>query len=340
MLLVVWAASFGLNECGLPEIDQDTPPHEEASVNQPSHLNNIPNTQQRPSISRQRKGRKVKVDAMLREILELIDFHGVMRRPTWDGVRVLLLVLPLMEGDLPCSIHHPHRAYIIYRRPPSREDGHAASRFLSSPSIMCPRWVINSIFSRRFGRYSPPLTGLLVRSYSRRYNNRYARRPPSSASVPSIPAKGNATNILNRNIDDLDVFQNTFPTPGPDGSNFSPGPSSVTLHSGHGVVQAKFQRGSSVQSLLRLSQLFSLPLQLSTIARRVHSVLTGPKAVRRAEEHGLVDAHGMREIWDDLDHCWDAFDGMRTSSEGSDTELYVSAWQVSFNSVSYNIGQL
>jgi len=144
--------------------------------------------------------------------------------------------------------------------------------------------------------------------------------------------EGNVTKIFNSNADDLDAFQITLPTPDPDGSSFSPGPSSVTSnrpHSGHGIVQTKFQRGSSVQSLLRLSQLFCLPIQLSTIARRVHSVLTGPKAVQRAEEHGLVDAHGMREIWDDLDHCWEAFDVMRTSSEVSDIEPYVSTWQVS-----------
>jgi len=153
MLLVVWAASFGLNECGLPEIDQDTPSHEETSP-ELSHLNNnISNTQRRPSISlRQRKSRKV--DAMLREILELIDFHGVMRRPTWDGVRVLLLVLPLMEGDLICPVHQPHRAHYIQRptlsrrwpcsKPPSLRPKHYV------PSLdhrLCPLLMIPTMFS-------------------------------------------------------------------------------------------------------------------------------------------------------------------------------------------------
>jgi hypothetical protein len=59
-------------------------------------------------------------------------------------------------------------------------------------------------------------------------------------------------------------------------------------------------------------------------------VLTGPKAIKRAEEHGLVDAHGMREIWEDLDHCWKEFDAMRrTNSDALDIEQYVGVWQVS-----------
>jgi hypothetical protein len=32
-------------------------------------------------------------------ILEEIDACGILRKPTWDGVRVLLLLLPLTEGE-------------------------------------------------------------------------------------------------------------------------------------------------------------------------------------------------------------------------------------------------
>jgi hypothetical protein len=35
---------------------------------------------------------------MIREILHLIDIHALLRRPTWDGVRVLLLIIPLTQG--------------------------------------------------------------------------------------------------------------------------------------------------------------------------------------------------------------------------------------------------
>lgn len=33
---------------------------------------------------------------MVREILGLIDEHGLLRKPTWDGVRVL--IMPLTKG--------------------------------------------------------------------------------------------------------------------------------------------------------------------------------------------------------------------------------------------------
>lgn len=32
-------------------------------------------------------------------ILDEIDAAGILRKPTWDGVRVLLLLLPLTEGE-------------------------------------------------------------------------------------------------------------------------------------------------------------------------------------------------------------------------------------------------
>lgn len=104
--------------------------------------------------------------------------------------------------------------------------------------------------------------------------------------------------------------------------------------SSHGLFpQMESQSSPAAQIFFRTSQLFSLPLHLSTICRKVHYVLTGPKATRRAEEHGLVDAHGMREIWDDLDLCWKQFDSMRrngsSDQESIGFEQLVSAWQVS-----------
>jgi hypothetical protein len=36
-----------------------------------------------------------RVNTMVREILRLIDVSGILRKPTWDGVRTLLLLLPL-----------------------------------------------------------------------------------------------------------------------------------------------------------------------------------------------------------------------------------------------------
>ena len=71
MALAVWATSFGVNELGEPE------PHT-------GH----------PAI----RLRKDRTNEMVQDLLRLIDVYGVLRKPTWDGVRVLLLVIPLTEG--------------------------------------------------------------------------------------------------------------------------------------------------------------------------------------------------------------------------------------------------
>lgn len=99
MLLVVWAASFGLDERGLPP-DNHTGT-EDSGFTGTNDDNDTTDPRKLKDVSQEAKWRerKDKTDAMLREVLELIDFHGVMRRPTLDGVRALLLILPLLEGD-------------------------------------------------------------------------------------------------------------------------------------------------------------------------------------------------------------------------------------------------
>lgn len=71
MALAIWGASFSVNEKG----------HE--------YLQEIRETRQRIS----------DINDMLREMLYLIDIHGILRRPSWDGVRLILLVLPLTHGE-------------------------------------------------------------------------------------------------------------------------------------------------------------------------------------------------------------------------------------------------
>ena len=105
MILVVWAASFGLDEQGLAQVEaissMDQPVSNKTDLDMPTTIALASDKKARHVVlGRNRRDRKERTDAMLREILELIDFHGVMRRPTWDGVRALLLILPLMEGNL------------------------------------------------------------------------------------------------------------------------------------------------------------------------------------------------------------------------------------------------
>lgn len=107
MLLVLWAATFGVDERGsLVKDDCDdstTSQHPAPShAGRPSRKANFTLSadlkQSEETFRHVGKGYREKTSCMLREILELIDFHGIMRRPTYDGVRILLLTLPLMEG--------------------------------------------------------------------------------------------------------------------------------------------------------------------------------------------------------------------------------------------------
>lgn len=75
MLLAVWAASFGVNEYGIEELH-----HNEAVI----------------------RNRREATNEMAREMLYLIDIHGILRKPTWDGVRALHLLLPLTQGPWFC----------------------------------------------------------------------------------------------------------------------------------------------------------------------------------------------------------------------------------------------
>lgn len=71
---MVWAASFGVNEYGVEELYDD-------------------------SVDPRR--RRDRVNEMVREILYLIDIHGILRKPSWDGIRALLLISPLTQGESP-----------------------------------------------------------------------------------------------------------------------------------------------------------------------------------------------------------------------------------------------
>ncbi|KAI8998747.1 hypothetical protein BD414DRAFT_408105 [Trametes punicea] len=73
LALVVWAASYGVNEAG-----EEAQEHSGEDIHQ----------------------RKERVNEMLAELLYLIDIHGLLRKPSWDGVRVLLLTMPLTEDVL------------------------------------------------------------------------------------------------------------------------------------------------------------------------------------------------------------------------------------------------
>jgi hypothetical protein len=85
-VLVVWAASFGVDEFG-------------AEIASCSSTNIVTNWRLDPgSEGTEKRARRERTDAMTQELLRLVDLHGVLRKPTWDGVRVLLLLWPLTQG--------------------------------------------------------------------------------------------------------------------------------------------------------------------------------------------------------------------------------------------------
>ncbi|KAH7107759.1 hypothetical protein BKA62DRAFT_146090 [Auriculariales sp. MPI-PUGE-AT-0066] len=72
-VIVAWATSYGVDTRGQPE------PH---------------------TGSQDIERRKSRTVTVIREILRLIDLYSILRRPTWDGVRVVLFTMPLTEGCL------------------------------------------------------------------------------------------------------------------------------------------------------------------------------------------------------------------------------------------------
>ncbi|KAJ4488457.1 hypothetical protein J3R30DRAFT_3435911 [Lentinula aciculospora] len=331
MVLVVWAASFGLDERGVsfdgsknfPSSESD--PHTSRSNTRRGSMDvssvRAKVNERDPSVVdeiRTRRGRKEKSEVMLREVLELVDIHAVMRRPTWDGVRLLLLILPLLEDAHPLDRLTMHEASI--------SQAQSLCTLLSgSPSSMSSISVGSSGSSDE----------VLVRARIFWYT--YMQEGLTT---------GMRGGRLILSEDDLDVFQNTLPpfretSPrGYESGVTLPSPTSPTFPSR--VSFNSLRDGSPHQSThpyLQVTHLFSIPLHLSSVCRKIHAVLTGVKATRRAEVGGGFDAEGMREVWEGLDRCWEEFEvvrrGTRISVGGSvvgdadiQTERFVSCWQI------------
>lgn len=98
MLLVTWAASYGLDERGSPETECEEASRIGSHGGETSTDKYPANSKYAPP-GTSRRPWKNQTTAYLREILEFVDLYGVLRRPSLDGVRVLLLLLPLMEGE-------------------------------------------------------------------------------------------------------------------------------------------------------------------------------------------------------------------------------------------------
>ncbi|KAF7295332.1 Zn(2)-C6 fungal-type domain-containing protein [Mycena indigotica] len=306
-LLVVWAASFGIDESGTPETEELRP----SSASGEDHST----VTSRPSSTLIAEGtraeRKNRTEAMVQEILALIDSHGVMRRPTWDGVRVLLLILPLME-DISIS---PLDRRCMYEATLNQAAACALSGGASMSLHSFPHASDDSIVRARILWYAYMHEGITTGMRGGRF-------------------------ILTE--DDIQSFQSTIPTfgfnlgtnsplPSPVSPSFPPH-SSLPLSIPHRLIHPQSshpQLGSPLRAYMNTVDIFSIPLELSAVCRRVYVVLTGPRAARQAQEGGGIDAEGMRNIWDGLEQCWEDFESLRCRTDlDEESYLFITAWQI------------
>ncbi|KAJ3488625.1 hypothetical protein NLJ89_g11595 [Agrocybe chaxingu] len=277
MMLVTWAASFGLDERGMP--------HSEGSPVGPHGTPDTSGSDASARLGTSLRQRKNKTEAFLREIMELIDLYGVLRRPTLDGLRVLLLLLPLMEDGQPLERLAIHEAT------------------LSQVQALC---VLSASQSSSFDDASVRARLFCLLSST------------------------------DRSGDDLETFQRTLPPLNFDMGPSPPSPPAIEHASAVGGYSAEPSHFSG-KAFVNLMHAAATPLDLGNACRKIHTVLTGIKATRRAEDHGVVDAHGMREIWSDLDRCWQELDAMLAAPldphgnpQQRRTELrqFVNSWQI------------
>ncbi|KAH9484158.1 hypothetical protein JR316_0003638 [Psilocybe cubensis] len=303
MLLVTWAASVGLNERGLPEDDTVTDDQSTLGGGSPlegSSSRPAASGKYQPPGSRRREW-KTKTESYIRELLELIDLHGILRRPSLDGVRALLLLLPLLDEAQPlerlaiseATFSHIQALCVIAPSPPfAYEEATARARLF---------W------------YAYTHEGLTTGIRGGRF-------------------------VLNS--DDLEAFQRTLPMNNNTGHSGLNSPISGPLDGidpYHLQDSAAFngQESPARRTLMQLMHSSAAPLDLSNLCRKIHTVLTGVKATRRTEEHGVIDADGMRDIWRGLDRCWQELEVMKQQISEQDNLMrrleinqYVSAWQI------------
>ena len=85
-------------------------------------------------------------------------------------------------------------------------------------------------------------------------------------------------------------------------------------------------------------QFAKIPLRLSTICRKVHATLTGPKA----RQSDGVDAVALHDTWSALSGAWEDLDAMRHFGVGDfippqEVERFIDGWQVNFTCLLYDL---
>ncbi|KAF8558445.1 hypothetical protein OG21DRAFT_1504182 [Imleria badia] len=309
MLLVTWAASFGVDEFGGEDTEDGASEYHSNSHFALDGGNNLSNSKRRATLLR--------TEAMTREILTLVDLHGLLRRPSWDGVRVLLLLLPLTHG-----IQSPIEHLTTYEAT------------LSQVYSLCNHSNPPSVDSGL-----GPYCDILIRARVFWY-----------AHVHEGITSGLNGGRLALQDDDLVSFQSTLPpqycasathsiTSPADSPRSSPPSGSPVMPTFPFATPLEPSHPRATLAYLVTTQYFSLALAMSRACRAIHSTLTGPRARQRIESGGAIRKEAVIEIWDELERCWDNFETLRRSPSGvgatggdlirgEDVERFVSGWQV------------
>ncbi|KZT28498.1 hypothetical protein NEOLEDRAFT_851723 [Neolentinus lepideus HHB14362 ss-1] len=304
MVLVVWANSFAIDEAGNP-IESEAPSL--PSVGH-SSTSNAPSTSgyvsdrssaspdDSPSRSTEQRyesirRRKEKTNEMLREILRLIDVCGILRKPTWDGVRVLLLVLPLTVDTQP-----PMERLTMYEST------------LSQIYTLCSLTSATSVHSGQ-GEYIDALVRARIFWYA------YAHEGITTG------LKGGR---LYLSEDDLNAFQATLP-PLP----LPPHSPSSTPHSPTMPSPPPLTRTSLTYTVHY--RYGAIPLRVSSACRLVHAALTGPRSRQRGEiDEGVIREawDTLDSAWDELENLKSPTTGAMGVMSRDEVLRFVYGWQI------------
>ena len=131
-VLFSWAASYGVNERGELDVPEGGGGADETER------------------ETQREMRRRNTQSAIRIVLKEIDEAAIMRKPSWDGVRCMLMVLPLTEGGFIPSIADTRCGYSSGKAGNVRMRRWSSLQFVlfrchqlrwpSGFSISCQRW--------------------------------------------------------------------------------------------------------------------------------------------------------------------------------------------------------
>ena len=147
MSLVVWASSFGVDENG-----QSTDPLGDHIYQYQDHKVDIHDQFDTDASAKLRTERRTRTNEMVKEMLYLIDVHGILRKPSWDGVRIILMILPLAQGK---RFHFPRFSLFVLRY--SHNGGSLLSFLRQMFNQTWNDWYVFSIPFRTFLFFSPPV---------------------------------------------------------------------------------------------------------------------------------------------------------------------------------------